>query len=187
VIPVVIGDKFTFTLPPEIGAPATAQILNCQPRSNLINMTCSVVGQVITIRFLNFTQASGAFSWTVSGIKNPGSTKPTEKFTNVNFLDKDGFIVSAWTSTTSVTNKEPSNLLIYSIEQASVKADEVTTYKINFTPVNPLPSTGSIQMTYPQQISLVNKNNTLCNVSTVTTSFTTACKIDSESRTITIT
>jgi hypothetical protein len=78
-------------------------------------MTCSVTGQVITITFNQFTRASGAFSWTVSGIKNPGSTKPTEAFTKVNFLDADGFTVSAWTTKTSVTNKEPSNLLIYSI------------------------------------------------------------------------
>lgn len=152
VIPVVVGDKFTMTLPSEMGAPADAATLACQPTQNLVKMKCSVTGQVIKIVFSEFTQPSGAFSWTISGIKNPGSTKPTEYFSDVHFLDTDEFIVSSlseFTQSHTVTNKEPAFLSVYSIEQGSLVSDAVTVYKINFTPVNPLPATGSIQMTYP--------------------------------------
>ena len=95
VIPVVVGDKFTMTLPPEMGAPADAATLACQPTQNLIKMKCSVSGQVINIILVEFSQPNGAFSWTISGIKNPGSTKPTDYFSNVHFLDTDGYIVSS--------------------------------------------------------------------------------------------
>jgi len=124
--------------------------MNCKPRSNIVKMTCTVNGKVITIVLDEFKQASGAFSWTIDGMRNPGSTRPTIGFADVNFLDADGFIVSSFTGTTSITNNEPANLMVYSIEQADLKSDAVTTYKIGFTPINPLPSTGSIQMTYPQ-------------------------------------
>lgn len=86
-IPVIVGDKFTMTLPDEIGAPADATVMDCKPRSNIVKMSCTVSGQIITINLEEFTQPSGAFSWTISGIKNPGSTKPSTAIANVHFLD----------------------------------------------------------------------------------------------------
>jgi hypothetical protein len=65
-------------------------------------------------------------------------------------LDADGFVVSAFTGNTVITNREPQNLKVYEIQQDSLKPSDVTIYRIIFTPVNPIPSQGSIQMTYPQ-------------------------------------
>lgn len=148
-IPVVVGDKFTMTLPEEMGAPTDATI-NCQPRSNIIRMSCTITGHIITVELEEFSQPAGAFTWTMEGIKNPGSTKPSTPIANVHFLDAQGYIVSTYSDDTIITNNEPALLQLYSIEQGSLKADEVNLYTLKFTPVNAIPPTGSIQMTYPQ-------------------------------------
>lgn len=57
--------------------------------------------------------------------------------------------MSSYTDETIITNNEPALLQSYSIEQGSLKADEVNLYTLKFTPVNAIPATGSIQMTYP--------------------------------------
>jgi hypothetical protein len=56
-------------------------------------------------------------SWTVSGIKNAASTKPTSDFSKTNILDKDGYIVSAVSGAApTLTNKFPATLKSYSIK-----------------------------------------------------------------------
>lgn len=57
-------------------------------------------------------------------------------------------------------------LQIYSLAQGSLVPAALTNYTIMFTPVNPLPSTGSIQLTYPQQIALNDGYSTVCTVTT---------------------
>jgi len=73
----------------------------------------------------------------------------------VHFRDSADFIISSYLEESTITNKEPANLLIYSIEQGTLEAESVTDYHIKFTPHNAIPTTGSIQMTYPQQITLI--------------------------------
>lgn len=85
-----------------------------------------------------------------------------------------------------MTNNEPADLQVYTIEQDSLKANEITSYTISFTPVNPIPATGSIQMTYPQQISLTEGAATVCTVTTTVQTYTSNCVVDDNAQTITI-
>jgi hypothetical protein len=64
VIPVLKGDGLTMKLPVDIGPPTTTT-MNCQPRQNIVKMTCTVVDQTIFIVFDEFLSSSGAFSWTI--------------------------------------------------------------------------------------------------------------------------
>lgn len=102
-------------------------------------------------------------------------------------MDKDGFVVSETLEPATITNQEPSNLMVYDILQGTKEADQPTEYTIFFTPHNGIPSTGSIQMTYPQQISLVDGAATKCTVTTSTGVFANNCVVNPNSQTITIT
>ena len=44
VIPIIETDKFSLTLPPEMGAPATADDMACEPVDNVSDFTCTVDG-----------------------------------------------------------------------------------------------------------------------------------------------
>ena len=76
-------------------APVDVATMNCQALANIIRMTCEVNGRKITLIFDEFTNPSGAFSWTISGIKNPGSTKPSSPFAETFFVDAADYIVSS--------------------------------------------------------------------------------------------
>jgi hypothetical protein len=141
VIPVVPGDMFTFTFPAEIGVPSQ---IKCVPLSNVVDMSCVASGKKVTMTLRNFTQPSGAFSWSLQNIQNPGSTKPSSSFTDVSFIDQSGYTISTYTNSTSITNKQPANLLVYSINQTSLVPRAIANYSITFTPTNMLPTTGSI-------------------------------------------
>ena len=150
-IPVIVGDKFTFTLPQEMGPPVDAASMDCQPLDNIKKMTCQIDGRKITIIFDEFELDDQAFSWTISGIKNPGSTKPSDPVTAIHFVDSQDYIVSTYSETPiQITNSFPSLLKDnYSLEQGSLTASEVTDYTIKFTPINAMPSTGSIEIQFP--------------------------------------
>jgi hypothetical protein len=105
----------------------------------------------------------------------------------VHFRDTDNFIISSFLEQSSITNKEPANLLIYSIEQGTKDAESITDYTIKFTPHNAIPTTGSIQMTYPQQITLTDGSNTVCEVTTTAAVYSSNCVVDPNSQTITVT
>lgn len=99
----------------------------------------------------------------MTGVKNPPSTKTSSVFSSVQFIDSNGYVISALAnSQTTVSNKFPAQLTEYSIQQGSLETNQQTTYAISFTTVNPLPTTGSIQLAYPQQISMVDGSNTKC-------------------------
>ena len=179
----------SFEIPSDMVPPADVATMDCQPLSNIIRMSCTIDGRKVTVLFEEFELADSAFTWSIAGIKNPGSTKPSQSFANVDFLDADGFIVSRYSETpVTVTNSFPANLAINSptLLQGSLKPSEVTDYEIIFTPVNALPTTGSIQVTYPLLITLKDGSATECEVSITGTSFTDKCLIDDSARTITI-
>lgn len=179
----------SFQIPSDMVPPADVATMDCQPLSNIIRMSCTIDGRKVTVLFEEFELADSAFTWSIAGIKNPGSTKPSQPFANVDFLDADGFIVSRYSETpVTVTNSFPANLAINSpaLLQGSLKPSEVTDYEIIFTPVNALPSTGSIQVTYPLLITLKDGSATECEVSITGRSFTDKCLIDDSARTITI-
>lgn len=126
-------------------------------------------------------------SWTVSGIRNSGSTRPTSDFSPSNIIDKDGFIVASVSGDpTTVTNRSPATLTNYFISQDSLKHSALTSYQINFSPVNALPSTASILITYPSSITMINGASTVCQVTTNDGKFLTNCVVNPSSRSIVI-
>jgi hypothetical protein len=72
----------------------------------------------------------------------------------------------------------------YSITQDSLVTGALTNYTLRFTPVNPLPPTGSIQIGYPQQIVL--KDGPFTNCTVTTTADYQSCSISTDSQTIII-
>ena len=134
-----------------------------------------------------FERGTDVLTWSVSGLKNSGSTKPSSDFSVVNVFDKDGYIVSSVSGApTIITNRTPASLTTFSLGQTSLKHNEPTMYKINFTPVNSLPATASILITYPTSIDFVNGALTVCEVTTSEAVFKTNCVIDPTSRSIII-
>jgi hypothetical protein len=124
-IPVIKGDKFTMIFPDEVTPPSDADIgTACKAINNIKDpITCTVDGQKVTFEINDFVQDTGAFSWSIDGIKNPGSTKTSSPFTEVHFTDSGDNIVSSYKGNgvpdVTVTNQEPNVILIDddSIEQ----------------------------------------------------------------------
>jgi hypothetical protein len=69
--------------------------------------------------------------------------------------------------------------------QDSFLAGEATSYQIEFEPANPLPSTGSIKLVYPEQIQPKDGVDTDCFVKT-NKKYTDKCTIDLDTRSIII-
>ena len=102
-------------------------------------------------------------------------------------LDNAGFKISDFKGEEqTVTNKFPAQLKVYNIQQESRVPLAITSYTITFEPVNQLPQSGSIQVTYPSQISLTEGASTACTVQTKSQASKSACKIDAKASTITI-
>ena len=62
------------------------------------------------IKIPELTEAFQSFSWSISGVKNPGSTKPSSPFTQVNFIDSENYIVSSLSESVTVTNDKSTDI-----------------------------------------------------------------------------
>ena len=127
-------------------------------------------------------------SWTMTNIRNPKSFRPTESFANIYFVSSNGYLVSqlkSSTSVASVTNTIPAQIKTYNLYQESFLSLENKTYTIVFTPVTSLSSTGSIKLTYPPQISMLEGVATKC-IITTNQVLAANCLTDVSSRTIII-
>jgi hypothetical protein len=83
------------------------------------------------------------------------------------FTDKDGYTISKLREPLRVTNKFPAQITIYDLLQSNRKPQELSSYDLIFTPVNALPENGSIQITYPTQISMTKGAQTRCVVTLI--------------------
>lgn len=147
-------------------------------------MTCVLTGQKIEIIFEEFTSATNVFNWQLSGITNAPSTKPSV-FNDIAVRDSEDFIVSSFTQEPSISNREPRLIQDFGITQTTTDHSKEATYTIEFTPLNPLPATGSVQIVYPSQVSMVNKDATVCKI--VTDFGESPCSVQDSSRLITAT
>jgi hypothetical protein len=97
------------------------------------------------VQFIRLATATGFFSWTADMIQNPISFKPSESFTDIQIVDVEGYQVSIYSPPTSaIVNSLTGDISEFSLNQATIRVDEVTTYIITFRPENAIPSTGSI-------------------------------------------
>jgi len=104
----------------------------------------------------------------------------------VHVVDTENFVVSSPATPPVVTNSVPANLDIYSITQSTLENSALATYTLSFTPVNPMPATGSVQVTYPSKLNMVQGSATPCKVITEFGEFTDKCTVSEVTRLITL-
>jgi hypothetical protein len=94
--------------------------------------------------------------------------KPSDGFRNVGFYDKDGFPISEWKepSASPIINAEVRPLEQYTLQQETNVENAEVSYQIVFTPMNPMPVTGTIKLIYPPEISPSEGVDTKCLITT---------------------
>ena len=185
-IPLQDGDRLQFDVPPQITPPKSSSEMDCKGRDNVAQVSCSVSGRSMIVQFQKISGTTGTFGWTVDNMKNPASSMPSESFSGIFVVSSEQYEVATYApKTTGVTNKLPANILDYHLHQDLKEANARTSYSIAFTPTNEMPNDGSIEVTWPNQITLDETSS--CNVLT-TNKFTSGeyCKINLDSNTITI-
>jgi hypothetical protein len=88
--------------------------------------------------------------------------------------------------TPPVTNKYTAQIEEFNLLQDNTRVAEITTYTIEFWPINPMPATGSIQVQWPSTINLI-PDVFSCKIRT-NRLFTDSdmCQVDLEARIVTI-
>jgi len=186
-IPMVSGDVLKFSFPESIVVNAGGSTI-CTPINDKDRIVCGISGNDIQITLLKL-ETENKLQWSMTQIKNPGSVQPSGSFKNIMFESESNYLVQKYQSTEPVavvTNTIPANIQVYNLFQDSLQNSAVNNYTISFNPVNALPATGSIKLIYPAQISLPDGAATKCFVTT-NRLFSSNCKIDVATRTITIT
>jgi hypothetical protein len=86
-----------------------------------------------------------------------------------------------------IKNKFTAEIVKYNLSQADDKVDKVTTYTIQFTPINAIPKTGSIQINWPQQVTVT--SDFVCKIITnkIHEDSPTMCELNEGSRVLTVT
>lgn len=69
-------------------------------------------------------------------------------------------------ATEGITNSKAAPLVTYTATQVPIEPNADSTLTISFEPVNALPETGSIEISYPQKLTFNDGDNTVCYVYT---------------------
>ena len=88
-------------------------------------------------------------------MKNPPTLKISDKFSNIYVTDKESYDVAKLDGelTTGILNLKAAFIQKpYSLTQSNDEASELAVYTIKFFPTNSIPSTGSIQLTWPAHV-----------------------------------
>ena len=147
----------TFSFPAQIDVNAEGLITQCVVENANDNFVCGISGNDVQITINGLDPGSAqSLNWKMTNIGNPGSVAPSDGFTAILIHSQDDYLVADFKagSTGAVTNTVPANLdgLLMNLFQDSKQASAQNNYTITFTPVNPLPATGSIKLVYPEQI-----------------------------------
>jgi len=168
-----------------MGPPATLEEMDCKALANIKDMTCVLEGRKIHILFNEIESGSQVFRWSISNIQNAASTKPSTLI-DVHVLDSEDFVISSPSAPPVITNSVPADLEVYSIKQSTLENSALATYTLSFTPINPMSATGSVQITYPSKITMVDGSATPCKVNTEFGEFTDKCTVSEVTRLITL-
>ena len=87
----------------------------------------------------------------LQGVKNPGTTEPTDAF-KVYLNNAEGFGINMMETGVSVTMTEPGNLTTIQITATDSLINAVTTYTVLFTPKNTTPVDAEIEVTIPSEL-----------------------------------
>jgi hypothetical protein len=176
-------------MPAELQAPPKSEDLACTGKEGFIEIECEISGNNMVVKFKKLASATGTFSWSADKIRNPISTKPSSSFSNIIIQDSENYSVAKFSGKTdSITNDLVANIQKYKLNQGNISVSAETIYTIDFTPINAIPKTGSIQISWPQQVEVT--SDFTCTVRTNRLFSQTEkpiCNVNQESRTITIT
>ena len=175
-VTVVQGDVIRFTFPDEIILPNTIEDFNITPVPRTVDgqavtdeMKVERSGQTVFVTFITVAPTTGNYSWTLDNIKNPASTKPTGSFVTISSVDGNGWGVQELyvliVPAPFIINVKPALMLDSELIQKNNEPATATTYEIRFLPANPIPSDGSIQVTWPSQV-IIKKDQVQCTVIT---------------------
>jgi len=188
-IPLYNGDKLSFELPPELQAPPKSEDLNCKGKEGFTEITCTISGNHMVVVFKELARPYGTFAWSADNIRNPISTKPSSSFSNILIQNEDNYSVAKYSKPTApITNELFAQIQKYKLTQDDINVSKVTSYTLDFTPVNPIPRTGSMQISWPRQVQVTSDFG--CQVRTnrlFSNKEKPICNVNQESRTITIT
>ena len=177
-IPIHNGDTLYFTMPKQITTPPNAEALDCLPVAGLTDIKCAISPDFISVEFAEVEFADGTFQWTFDNLQNPPTLQRSDKFSEIYVEDADGYEVAQLDGelTTGILNQKPAAILPpYSLVQSNVTASALAEYAISFYPTNAIPTEGSIQVSWPAQVSV--DEDAVCSVETNRV-FTDNCDIE---------
>ena len=114
-IPLLEGDRLSFSLPAQLTAPSAASELNCLPGEGLARISCSIAAGAVTITLEELTRATGTFKWTFDNIGNPPTLERSDKFGAISVVDKHGYGVAKLDgdATEGIENLLTADILVY--------------------------------------------------------------------------
>jgi hypothetical protein len=90
----------------------------------------------------------------------------SDPFTNIRINDKDNYGVADYKDVSNgITNNQPDYITVARLEQGVFLPGEKTDYAIEFEPKNEIPTSGSVVIKWPEQITVVD-GETYCQVTT---------------------
>ena len=182
-IPQYTGDKVIMTFPADI----TLGSLTCTAGTSLVGVSCSKSGSTVTATFTysgGVLAAAQPFDFTISGLTNPPSTKPTDSFTGVAVTDSSNMQLTQYSGSVTVTMTTPSTPTVYSLSQTSEALSTATTYTIQYASMNAMASGSAFEITYPSIVS-ISGSLTTCTVTYNAVTYTmTGCFVDTSNKKI---
>ena len=155
--PMVSNGVVQVTFPTEVSLP--------NPPSCVIaglvttRVTCNVIsGQLhAQVTFASSSTVS-QFGFTLQGVTNPGSTKPTSSFSVLTTVSTY-YLIDTMTSGITYSVSLPATIAA-EIKQANAGISQETTYTFTMTLKNPVPAGGYVVVELPPQVSIVTSNLT---------------------------
>lgn len=90
----------------------------------------------------------------------------SDPFTNIRINDKEGYGIADYKDiSTGITNNQPDYITVARLDQGVFLPGEKTDYAIEFEPKNEIPTSGSVVIKWPEQITVV-PGESYCQVTT---------------------
>jgi len=146
------GYRLDYELPAEVRAPVLkkGEKAKCKAILGFAEIECTVVDQKMEITLKKISKqktktGTGKFMWTVEGIRNPQSTKPSSSFVDITLYDENAVAVASYTKKTKpIINIYSSYISKFSLDQTSIDYSAVAKFTVIFKPNGAIPPTGSI-------------------------------------------
>ena len=147
-------DIFYITFPPEVTLPSSP---SCTAGSSLSQATCTSPSSNTLKVVLKFSssplQAGTAFTFTVTNVKNPSSTKISSGFSGIQAFDSTSNLIATFSGTApTVKNLSPASAT-GTLSQYDNDVGVANQYTIVYTTINSMVAGATFQITYPSNIA----------------------------------